>query len=129
MGKGEEIPKTKPAEIEKLIEQIRGTNLEPGSRRQASAGAREGVKGQSRTLAARAPLHALVRRVFRFTDCMPEPPQEGKFPRAAPTSKLSSNLGRKRVQQNLRMADVVAFRQQHIHVEGSNIVKSKLWAR
>src|SRR5262249_61805893 len=79
--------------------------------RQASAGARDGVKGQSRTLAARAPLHALVRRVFRFTDCMPEPPQEGKFPRTPPTSKLSSNLGRKRVQQNLRMVDVVAFRQ------------------
>jgi hypothetical protein len=32
MGKGEEIPKTNPAEIEKLIEQIRGTNLEPGSK-------------------------------------------------------------------------------------------------
>ena len=29
--------------------------------RQASAGARDGVKGQGRTLAARAPLHALVR--------------------------------------------------------------------
>ena len=29
--------------------------------RQASAGARDGVKGQRRTLAARAPLHALVR--------------------------------------------------------------------
>jgi transposase len=32
MGKGEEIPKTNPAEIEKLIEQIRGTNLEPGAK-------------------------------------------------------------------------------------------------
>ena len=30
--------------------------------RQASAGARDGVKGQGRTLGARAPLHALVRR-------------------------------------------------------------------
>jgi transposase len=30
MAKGDEIPKTNPAEIEKLIEQIRGTNLEPG---------------------------------------------------------------------------------------------------
>jgi transposase len=30
MAKGGEIPKTNPAEIEKLIEQIRGTNLEPG---------------------------------------------------------------------------------------------------
>jgi transposase len=29
MAKGEELPKTNPAEIEKLIEQIRGTNLEP----------------------------------------------------------------------------------------------------
>ena len=29
MGKGEEIPKTNPAEIENLIEQIRGTNLDP----------------------------------------------------------------------------------------------------
>ena len=32
--------------------------------RQASAGARDGVKGQRRTLAARAPLHALVRRAL-----------------------------------------------------------------
>jgi hypothetical protein len=32
MAKGEEIPKTSPAEIEKLIEQIRGTNLEPGAK-------------------------------------------------------------------------------------------------
>ena len=32
MAKGEEIPKTNPAEIEKLIEQIRGTNLEPGAK-------------------------------------------------------------------------------------------------
>jgi hypothetical protein len=40
MGKGEEIPKTKPAEIEKLIEQIRRTDLEPGSRmRQPTEGA------------------------------------------------------------------------------------------
>ena len=31
MGKGEEIPKTNPAEIEKLIEQIRGTNDCPAS--------------------------------------------------------------------------------------------------
>jgi hypothetical protein len=30
MAKGGEIPKTNPAEIENLIEQIRGTNLEPG---------------------------------------------------------------------------------------------------
>ncbi len=42
MGKGEEIPKTNPAEIEKLIEQIRGTNLEPGSRmRQPTEGTRK----------------------------------------------------------------------------------------
>ena len=33
--------------------------------RQASAGARDGVKGQGQTLAARAPLHALVRRLER----------------------------------------------------------------
>ena len=33
--------------------------------RQASAGARDGVKGKGRTLAARAPLHALVRRLWR----------------------------------------------------------------
>ena len=32
-----------------------------GAQRQASAGARDGVKGNRRTLAARAPLHALVR--------------------------------------------------------------------
>jgi hypothetical protein len=32
MAKGEEIPKTNPAEIEKLIEQIRATNLEPGAK-------------------------------------------------------------------------------------------------
>ena len=30
--------------------------------RQASAGAHDGVKGERRTLAVRAPLHALVRR-------------------------------------------------------------------
>ncbi len=36
------------------------------AQRQASAGARDGVKGQRRTLAARAPLHALVRlRMWR----------------------------------------------------------------
>jgi transposase len=32
MAKGEEIPKTNPAEIEKLIEQIRAANLEPGAK-------------------------------------------------------------------------------------------------
>jgi hypothetical protein len=32
MAKGEDIPKTSPAEIEKLIEQIRETNLEPGAK-------------------------------------------------------------------------------------------------
>jgi transposase len=32
MAKGEEIPRTNPAEIEHLIEQIRGTNLEPGAK-------------------------------------------------------------------------------------------------
>jgi hypothetical protein len=32
MAKGEEIPKTNPAEIEKLIEQVRATNLEPGAK-------------------------------------------------------------------------------------------------
>jgi hypothetical protein len=32
MAKGEEIPKTNPAEVEDLIEQIRGTNLEPGAK-------------------------------------------------------------------------------------------------
>ena len=32
MAKGEEIPKTNPAEIEKLIEQIRATNLEPSAK-------------------------------------------------------------------------------------------------
>lgn len=32
MAKGEEIPRTNPAEIENLIEQIRGTNLEPGAK-------------------------------------------------------------------------------------------------
>jgi hypothetical protein len=32
MAKGEDIPKTSPAEIEKLIEQIRETNLEPGTK-------------------------------------------------------------------------------------------------
>jgi len=30
MARGEEIPKTNPAGIEKLIEQIREMNLEPG---------------------------------------------------------------------------------------------------
>ena len=30
MAKGDETPRTNPAEIENLIEQIRGTNLEPG---------------------------------------------------------------------------------------------------
>ena len=33
-----------------------------GVERQASAGARDGVKGKRNDLAARAPLHALVRR-------------------------------------------------------------------
>jgi hypothetical protein len=32
MAKGEEIPRTNPAEVENLIEQIRGTNLEPGAK-------------------------------------------------------------------------------------------------
>ena len=32
MAKGEEIPRTNPAEIEHLIEQIRSTNLEPGAK-------------------------------------------------------------------------------------------------
>src|SRR5215470_20352513 len=32
MAKREEIPKTNPAEIEKLIEQIRATNLEPSAK-------------------------------------------------------------------------------------------------
>jgi transposase len=32
MARGEEIPRTTPDEIENLIEQIRGTNLEPGSK-------------------------------------------------------------------------------------------------
>jgi hypothetical protein len=32
MAKGEDIPKTSPTEIEKLIEQIRETNLEPGAK-------------------------------------------------------------------------------------------------
>src|SRR6266542_1329864 len=32
MAQGEEIPKTNPAEIEKLIEQVRATNLEPGAK-------------------------------------------------------------------------------------------------
>jgi transposase len=32
MAKGEEIPRTNPAEIENLIEQIRGTNLDPGAK-------------------------------------------------------------------------------------------------
>jgi hypothetical protein len=32
MAKPDEIPKTNPAEVENLIEQIRGTNLEPGAK-------------------------------------------------------------------------------------------------
>jgi|SRR5262245_14425432 len=32
MAKGDETPRTNPAEIESLIEQIRGTNLEPGAK-------------------------------------------------------------------------------------------------
>jgi hypothetical protein len=32
MAKVEEIPKTNPAEIEKLIEQIGSTKLEPGAK-------------------------------------------------------------------------------------------------
>jgi hypothetical protein len=32
MAKGEEIPETNPAEIKKLIEQMRATNLEPGAK-------------------------------------------------------------------------------------------------
>lgn len=32
MAKGKEIPKTNPAEVENLIEQIRGTNLEPSAK-------------------------------------------------------------------------------------------------
>jgi len=32
MAKGDETPRTNPAEIENLIEQIRGTNLEPGAK-------------------------------------------------------------------------------------------------
>ena len=40
---------------------ILGTDI-VDAERQASAGARDGVKGQRRTPAARAPLHALVGR-------------------------------------------------------------------
>jgi len=32
MAKGDETPRTNSAEIENLIEQIRGTNLEPGAK-------------------------------------------------------------------------------------------------
>jgi len=32
MAKGKELPKTTPAEVENLIEQIRGTNLEPSAK-------------------------------------------------------------------------------------------------
>ena len=32
MAKEDEAPRTNPAEIENLIEQIRGTNLEPGAK-------------------------------------------------------------------------------------------------
>src|SRR5262249_2992148 len=32
MAKGDETPRTNPADIENLIEQIRGTNLEPGAK-------------------------------------------------------------------------------------------------
>ena len=32
MAKGDETPRTNPAEIENLIEQIRGTNLDPGAK-------------------------------------------------------------------------------------------------
>ena len=39
--------------------------------RQASAGAHDGVKGQRRTLAVRAPLHALVRRHSHLTTRAP----------------------------------------------------------
>jgi hypothetical protein len=32
MANKEEIPRTSPAEVENLIEQIRGTNLDPGAK-------------------------------------------------------------------------------------------------
>ena len=46
--------------------------------RQASAGAHEGVKGQRRSLAVRAPLHAIVRRSSREWPGTCEKPGEGE---------------------------------------------------
>jgi hypothetical protein len=46
--------------------------------RQASAGAHDGVKGQRRTLAVRAPLHAIVRRSSLEWPGTCEEPAEGE---------------------------------------------------
>ena len=50
--------------------------------RQASAGAHDGVKGQRRTLAVRAPLHAIVRRSSLEWPGTCEEPAEGERVRA-----------------------------------------------
>ncbi len=50
--------------------------------RQASAGAHDGVKGQRRTLAVRAPLHAIVRRSSLGWPCTCEERAEGERVRA-----------------------------------------------
>ena len=49
------------ATIPTLVEDSVGRPLAQAAERQASAGARDGVKGKRSDLAARAPLHALVR--------------------------------------------------------------------
>ena len=50
--------------------------------RQASAGARDGAKGNRRSLAARAPLHAIVRRSSLEWPGTYEDPAEGERVRA-----------------------------------------------
>ncbi len=58
------------------------------AQRQASAGARDGVKGKGRTLGARAPLHALVRR--RLQDKAQLPPYIEENPSIPPISSASA---------------------------------------
>ena len=45
MAKEDDTPRTNPAEIENLIEQIRKTNLEPGAKEKAAGDGRSAARG------------------------------------------------------------------------------------
>jgi hypothetical protein len=81
MAKGEEIPKTNPAEIEKLIEQIRATNLEPG--------AKEKIERLLRTVLA------LLELLQRQRDIQPHRRERPKTRRKMASPRRRTTVGRK----------------------------------